>query len=286
MILMCEAPRRSSSRTALRTASAPSAITANWSAVIRTTAGVSRFERVVSRTEVTMAAGLRDNTAAVKQPRHRTQQAILDGQSQANVGSPDVAKRGEAAIEARSQKPRRKVRQIGHGRLHHPDDIQPGRINMNVGIDQPWHQDTAAAVDDLVIVRREALGNLADTTAFHKYVFVRLAVFPIRRRRCGRTEIQFSSSLQVTPQFFLPSSIPLTPRRRVRHEIVRCGRLRTSMNISRRKQAYSFPLAYTQKPFRGARRDCDFAVTTIQPRTPLNEAATEALANWRAERST
>ena len=32
MILTCEAPRRSSSRTALRTAFAPSAITANWSA--------------------------------------------------------------------------------------------------------------------------------------------------------------------------------------------------------------------------------------------------------------
>ena len=99
-----------------------------------------------------MAACLRDNTAAVKQPRHRTQQAILDGQRQANVGASDIAKRGEAAIKARRQKPRREVRQIGHGRLHNSDDVQPCRINMNVRIDQPGHQDTATAVDDLVTV--------------------------------------------------------------------------------------------------------------------------------------
>ena len=52
------------------------------------------------------------------------------------------------------QKLRCEVREIGHGRLHDPDDVQPGRINMDVGVDQARHQDTAAAVDDLVIGAR------------------------------------------------------------------------------------------------------------------------------------
>ena len=65
------------------------------------------------------------------------------------------------------------MRQIGHGRLHDPDYVQPGRINVNVSIDQSWHQDTATAVDDLVFAEWGALGNLANTTVFHDNVSTR-----------------------------------------------------------------------------------------------------------------
>ena len=108
-----------------------------------------------------MAAGLRDKAAAVKQPRDRTEKAILDGHRQANVSSAYVAQRGEAAIEARRHKPCRKMRQVRSGRLHHPDDIQPGRIHMNVGIDQSRHQHAVGTIDDLFVARGRAIGNLA-----------------------------------------------------------------------------------------------------------------------------
>jgi hypothetical protein len=118
-----------------------------------------------------MAAGLRDKAAAINQPRDRPQQTILDGQSQANVGPPNVAQCGETAIDAGRKKPRRKVRQVRHRRLHNPDDVQPRSIHVNVRIDQPGHQDTAAAIDDLVLAARRPSGDFADHTAFHENVF-------------------------------------------------------------------------------------------------------------------
>ena len=146
-----------------------------------------------------MTTGLGDKTAAIKQPRHRTQQAVLDGRRQANVGAPDVAQRGEAAIEAGSKKPRRKMRQVRHGRLHHPGDVQPGPINVHVSIDQPWHQDTVTAVDDLVITRRQSFGNLADTTTFHEHICVRPQRFRFAVEDAGRSKYNSSLHFQLPP---------------------------------------------------------------------------------------
>jgi hypothetical protein len=60
----------------------------------------------------------------------------LDGQHQANIRASDIAQRREPSIQARMQKLCREVRQIGHRRLRNADDVQPRRINMNMGIDR------------------------------------------------------------------------------------------------------------------------------------------------------
>jgi hypothetical protein len=98
-----------------------------------------------------MAACLRDDSAAIEQSRNAIKEAVLDGQHQADVRASDIAQRREPSIEARVQKLCREVRQIGHRRLRNADDVQPCRINLNMGIDQPGHQDATAAVDDLIL---------------------------------------------------------------------------------------------------------------------------------------
>lgn len=45
------------------------------------------------------------------------------------------------------------------------------RVNMNVRIDQPWHQNAAGAVDHLVIGEGRAVGNLAENTGLNNNVF-------------------------------------------------------------------------------------------------------------------
>ena len=75
------------------------------------------------------------------------------------------------------KKPRRKMRQVRHGRLHDPDDVQPRSIHVNMRIDQPRHQYTTAAIDDLILAARRPRGYLADHAAFHKYLFSRAQRF-------------------------------------------------------------------------------------------------------------
>ena len=65
---------------------------------------MARVERMVSGAKVAVPAGLRDDTSAVEQSRDAIQQAVLDGQYEANVGPSDVAECCETAIEARMQK--------------------------------------------------------------------------------------------------------------------------------------------------------------------------------------
>src|SRR5271170_6954557 len=104
-----------------------------------------------------MATSLRDDTTAVEQPRHVIEQTVLDGQGKAYVGAPDVPESGEPTVEARMEKLCREMRQIRHWGLHNPHNVQSRRIHVYMGIDEPRHQNTAAAVDDHVAVGGRAL---------------------------------------------------------------------------------------------------------------------------------
>jgi hypothetical protein len=76
---------------------------------------------------------------------------------------------------------------------------------MHVRIDQPGHQDPATAVDNLVTVGREALGNLPNTivstTTFRPTCNVSDSPSKIR---ADRNTILFF--IPNDPRFFLPSS--------------------------------------------------------------------------------
>jgi hypothetical protein len=85
---------------------------------------------------------------------------------------------------------------------------------MNVSIDQPWHQDTATAVDDLVIADRGALGNLANKTAFHNNVSTRSQRFRFAIEDAGRSKynssLHFQLPLAVVGQQHQESSLHTT----------------------------------------------------------------------------
>ena len=153
-------------------------------------AAATVIQRVIAGPEVAMAAGLRNHASAVEQPGHAIQQSVPDRQRQSDIRATHIAKRGESAIQTAAHKLRGEVRQIGYGRLHHSDNVQSRRVNMNMRVDQPRHQDTAAAIDDLRISRDGSLSDLPDYAAFddNVHTFKKLFRFAVENTRGSKDD--------------------------------------------------------------------------------------------------
>ena len=87
---------------------------------------------------------------------------------------------------------RREVRQIRYRRLRHTDNIQPRGVNMDVRVNQAGHQETAAAINHLSAVPDRDARTPRGSRSLRRRRSHRRAVFPIRRRKRGRIERQFS----------------------------------------------------------------------------------------------
>src|SRR5215813_4038266 len=131
-----------------------------------------RIERVIAGPEVAMAASLRERPAAIEQARHPVQQAIFDGQRQANVSAAYVAECGETPVQAGVQELGGKMRQVRNRRLNCAGDVQSSGIDVDVSVDKPGHQHAAATINDLrgAVSLDPPLGKLADHAVSNDYI--------------------------------------------------------------------------------------------------------------------
>ncbi len=98
-----------------------------------------------------MTAGLADDATAVKQSWHRVEQTIAYRLRKTDIRATHIPDGRESAIEARMQELRGMVRKIRHGRLCDACKVQAGEIDVDVSVNQAWHQHPTTAIDDFGI---------------------------------------------------------------------------------------------------------------------------------------
>jgi hypothetical protein len=118
---------------------------------VSATAAYDVVEPVVSGPEVSVTAGLADDATPVKQPWDGLEQTIPYSLRKANVGAADVPDGRESAIEAGMQERCGKVCEVRHGRLCQTRKVQPRQVDVDVSVDQAWHQHPTTAIDDFCI---------------------------------------------------------------------------------------------------------------------------------------
>jgi hypothetical protein len=118
---------------------------------VGTAAAHDVVEPVISGPEVSVTAGLADDAAPVEQPRDSLKQTIPNSLGKTDIRATHIPDGCESTIEARMQKRCGKVRQIRDGRLCQTRNIQARQVNVNVSVNQAWHQHPATAIDDFCI---------------------------------------------------------------------------------------------------------------------------------------
>jgi hypothetical protein len=127
---------------------------------VTATAARDLVEPMVSGPEVPVTAGLADHAATVKQPRHGLKEAIPNSLSKADVCATDIAHGRESAIETRMQEGCGIVAKIRHGRLGQAHKVEPRQVDVDVRVNQAWHQHLPVAVNDFCVgVRSVRAGN-------------------------------------------------------------------------------------------------------------------------------
>jgi hypothetical protein len=108
-------------------------------------------EAMISGPEVSVTAGLADDATAVKQPRHALQQSVPYGLRKAHIGAAHIPHGCESAIQAGMQKRCGVVRKVGHRSLRQPRKVQSSKVDVDVRVNQAWHEHSPATIDDFCI---------------------------------------------------------------------------------------------------------------------------------------
>ncbi len=124
---------------------------------------------VLLATEIAVAARLRQPAAGVQQARPGGQ-PFVKGQGVAEVGPARVADGGEPAIQHLAQRTVGEGGQILRTPAQELQDIEVGRPDVHVGVDQPRHQGAAAEIHQLTGLRagNGALRDLLDQAVRHQ----------------------------------------------------------------------------------------------------------------------
>jgi hypothetical protein len=118
---------------------------------VTATAACDVVEPIIPGPEVAVTAGLADDATAVKQSWHRLEQTIPYRLRKTDISATHIPDGRESAIKARVQERRGMVRKIRHGRLSKARKVQPGQIDMDMSVNQAWHQHATTAIDDFCI---------------------------------------------------------------------------------------------------------------------------------------
>ena len=119
-----------------------------------------------------VAAGLAERRARDEQPRPY-EQPLLHRSLDAPVGAAGVAQRGKAAHQHGAHGGGGLGRHQGERRVGEESNIHFGEHDVDMGVDQSWHQRAAAEVDALCRGAGDrAIGDLADDAVLHQNVHV------------------------------------------------------------------------------------------------------------------
>jgi hypothetical protein len=98
-----------------------------------------------------VTAGLADDATPVKQPWDGLKQTIPYSLRKTDIRATHIPDGRESAIEARVQERCGKVCKVRHGRLCQTRKVQSGQIDVDMSVNQAWHQHPPTAIDNFCI---------------------------------------------------------------------------------------------------------------------------------------